>query len=291
MASKTNAPAFQFYSADWLSDENVRLMTLEQTGAYIDALAICWREGSIPSCPEKLARLIGKGCSTEVATSVQRLFNIRSTDECSGVERLKHKRLEIEREKQRVRSEQTSKAGKKSAATKREAIAKPSENGDFNISSTSVQHPFNPSSSPSGEDGRSAQVGVSAVAEEGVPSDQRQDAKPKAKRSARATEEYIAPEIPQKLDTPEFRRAWGEWEQHRREIKHPLKTTQARKQIEEFAHRGVTWAVAAINYTIAKGWRGIAEPEGLPAEKPKQRVPDMEEILRRGYSPQTGLGG
>ena len=291
MAGKSNAPAFQFYSADWLSDENVRLMTLEQTGAYIDALAICWREGSIPACPEMLARLIGKGCSTDVATVVQRLFNIRYTDERFGVERLKHKRLEIEREKQRVRSEQTSKAGKKSAATKRETSAKPKENGDFNIRSTSVQHPFNPSSSPSGEDGRSAQVGVSAVAEEGVPLDTPGDGKPKTKRAERATEAFVEPEIPANLNQPMFLKAWGEWKQHRREIKHPLKSTQAQKQIEEFAAWGLSRSVNAINFTIMKGWRGIAEPEGAVQELPKQRVPDIDEIIRRGYNPQSGLGG
>lgn len=270
MPGKAKSPAFQFYAAEWLADENVRLMTLEQTGAYIDALAICWREGSVPACPEMLARLIGKGCSTDVATVVQRLFNIRYTEERFSVERLKHKRLEIEREKQRVRSEQTSKAGKKSAQSKRETIAKPSENGGFNIRSTSVQHPFNPSSSSSDEDGRSAQVGVAAVAEEGFPSGD-STGKPKRKRAERATDEFVEPVIPAQLSTPVFLKAWSEWKQHRREIKHPLKSLQAQKQIDEFAVWGEARSVAAINYTIMKGWQGIAEDEATRSGAPPPR--------------------
>lgn len=154
MADKGKSPAFQFYAAEWLADENVRLMTLEETGAYIDALAICWRESSIPACPEMLARLIGKGCSTDVATVVQRLFNVRCTEERFSVERLKHKRLEIEREKQRVRSEQAAKAGKKSADVKRESKEKPRRGDKSNVRSTPVQRTHNPSSSSSDEDGR-----------------------------------------------------------------------------------------------------------------------------------------
>jgi len=46
---KGKAPAFQFYAADWLADEAVSVMSLEEEGAYIRALCYCWREGSIPA--------------------------------------------------------------------------------------------------------------------------------------------------------------------------------------------------------------------------------------------------
>jgi putative transposase len=44
---KGKDPAFQFYAADWLADEAVSVMGLEEEGAYIRALCYCWREGSI----------------------------------------------------------------------------------------------------------------------------------------------------------------------------------------------------------------------------------------------------
>src|SRR3990167_4312928 len=43
------APAFQFYAADFLTDEKVKLMNLQERGAYITLLAHCWVEKSIPS--------------------------------------------------------------------------------------------------------------------------------------------------------------------------------------------------------------------------------------------------
>jgi len=53
------APAFQFYPADFLADENVALMSLAARGAYITLLCYCWREGSIPADMDKMGRLCG----------------------------------------------------------------------------------------------------------------------------------------------------------------------------------------------------------------------------------------
>ena len=59
----SKAPAFMFYAGDYLSSSRVTLMSLEEEGAYIRLLAHCWLHGSIPSDPDLIARLIGKGAS------------------------------------------------------------------------------------------------------------------------------------------------------------------------------------------------------------------------------------
>jgi len=110
----SRSPCFQFYAAEYLADENVALMTLEEEGAYIRALAYCWREGSIPSEESKLSRLL-KGISNQPLTVVRNCFNQHPTDP----ERLIHPRLEIEREKQRAWKEKSSEAGKKSGEARR----------------------------------------------------------------------------------------------------------------------------------------------------------------------------
>lgn len=69
------------------------------------------------------------------------------------------------------------------------------------------------------------------------------------------------PPLPERLDVPDFRDAWGRWVKHRSEIKKPLKPTMVTEQIEQFAQWGPERAVAAIKWTIAKGWQGIREPE------------------------------
>jgi uncharacterized protein YdaU (DUF1376 family) len=142
---KEKSPAFQFYPQDYLADPNVAEMTLEEQGAYIRLICYAWIAGSIPADPERCARLVGNGCSISVATNVQRAFNEPSTDP----QRLLHKRVEKERQKQAIRREQTSSAGRKSAAKRtvsRELTTR------SNKRSTNVQRNVNPSSSSSDED-------------------------------------------------------------------------------------------------------------------------------------------
>ena len=112
MGSKS--PAFQFYAAEYLADENVAVMTLEEEGAYIRALSYCWREGSIPSDNETLSRLL-KGASNQTLTVVRKCFNQSST----LVGRLVHPRLDSEREKQAAWREKSSIAGRLSGNARR----------------------------------------------------------------------------------------------------------------------------------------------------------------------------
>ena len=93
---KSKAPAFQFYAADWLADEAVSVMSLEEEGAYFRALCYCWREGSIPADQDKLSRLL-KGAPPSVVKVVTDCF-ATSPSEAS---RLIHPMLEKERTKQR----------------------------------------------------------------------------------------------------------------------------------------------------------------------------------------------
>jgi len=108
-------PAFQFYAADWLADSDVTMMTLEEEGAYIRALAFCWREGSIPADEKRLSVLL-KGGSTEVLVAVKQRFKISPFDS----QRLVHGRLDLERKKQKEWREKSSEAGKKSGKVRRD---------------------------------------------------------------------------------------------------------------------------------------------------------------------------
>lgn len=107
-------PAFQFYAADYLADENVALMSLEEEGAYIRAMAYCWREGSIPADPARLSPLL-KGARMEVVRVVKGCFKQSPTD----ASRLIHPRLDFEREKQREWREKSRLGGKKSGESRR----------------------------------------------------------------------------------------------------------------------------------------------------------------------------
>lgn len=145
MTFKEKSPAFQFYPQDYLSSARVATMTLEEEGVYLRLLCYCWSIGSIPADPVECAKLAGKGCSVETATNVQRAFNVSSTN----VQRMVHDRLEIERQKQQIRRQSCSKAGKQSASNRgAKSISKRTKNSR----STNVQRRVNSSSSSSDED-------------------------------------------------------------------------------------------------------------------------------------------
>ena len=122
------APAFQFYAADYLASQRVTLLTLEEEGAYIRALLFCWQHGSIPADPEKLARLIGKGASTTLASTVATMF-----EERDGV--LVHPRLEEEREKHAEWRRKSAEGGRRSAE-------KRAERSSLKGGSTTLQPPL-----------------------------------------------------------------------------------------------------------------------------------------------------
>lgn len=104
------SPAFQFYPTDYIGSQRVRLMSLEEEGAYINLLCSCWQHGSIPADPQLAARIIGKGCSTTVATTVLTMFE-PSTEQG----RMIHERLEKERGKQDAWRNKSAAGGRKSA--------------------------------------------------------------------------------------------------------------------------------------------------------------------------------
>jgi len=52
-------PAFQFYPKDFLTDDKVAPMNLEQIGTYIKLLCYCWLNGGLPNNSEELCDMCG----------------------------------------------------------------------------------------------------------------------------------------------------------------------------------------------------------------------------------------
>lgn len=123
------SPAFQFYPSDFLSDENVAVMSNQEVGCYMKLMCYCWREGSIPSDISKLARLCGEDSSAmaKLWLSIELCF----TEDPENTGRLIHPRLEEEREKQESHRQERSDSGLKGAKSRwgnrKQRIAKPSQ--------------------------------------------------------------------------------------------------------------------------------------------------------------------
>lgn len=109
----SKSPAFQFYPADYLSDGNVALMTLEQEGAYTRLLCYCWQEGYIPNVIEALA-MYCRVTADKMATlwpGIKKCFETSEKDP----EKLVHPRLEKERKKQKDFQKMSTRRGRKGA--------------------------------------------------------------------------------------------------------------------------------------------------------------------------------
>lgn len=107
------SPAFQFYAAEFLVDENVVLMTNQEVGCYIKLMAYCWREGSVPADVSKIAKLCGEESSAmaQLWPAISSCFAESIADE----NRLVHPRLEKERDKQEEHRKERAESGKKGA--------------------------------------------------------------------------------------------------------------------------------------------------------------------------------
>lgn len=90
------SPAFQFYPKDFITDERVWRMSLQQRGAYITLLCACWLEQSLPSEIDALAKIVGvpETAFRKFWPGIQPCFTMRDDG------RMVQKRLEMEREKQ-----------------------------------------------------------------------------------------------------------------------------------------------------------------------------------------------
>lgn len=112
---KEKSPAFQMYPKDYLSDLKVQVMSLQEEGAYSRLLMIWWNErGYLPNDDEQLAKIVGKGCTTEIIRVVKKCFIPDPNDSTKLIQ----PRLQKEIVKQAEWSKKSSLGGKKGAETR-----------------------------------------------------------------------------------------------------------------------------------------------------------------------------
>lgn len=70
---------------------------------------------------------------------------------------------------------------------------------------------------------------------------------------------YKEPELPPALDTPAFRAVWREFAQHRKEIRHPLTPTSAKRLLSKLSKFSVATAIKMTEHSIENGYQGIFE--------------------------------
>ena len=98
----------------------------------------------------------------------------------------------------------------------------------------------------------------------------------KEKNTPLTPQDKLGGDLPANLNFDSFLKVWVEWEQHRTEIRKPLKPTQVKKQLKRLGELGLTKAIEALNHTINMGWQGIREPEPEDPRRPRPKPGNNE---------------
>ena len=85
-------------------------------------------------------------------------------------------------------------------------------------------------------------------------------------------------EIPESLNTPEFREAWGDYVQHRKEKKKPVTEISAKNALKNMLQWGHDSAVVSLRDSCANGWQGIFEPKLSPTEAKKAELAAVDRM-------------
>lgn len=135
------SPAFQFYPADFMADSKVVAMNLQERGAYITLLCLCWMDGSLPASMTILARLcrVPTSVFTRLWPALEPCFASLGHDGS----RLVQPRIERERQKQEQYRAMKSaagqqggrpKAGEKQPRSRRQAKESPPSSSSSSVS-------------------------------------------------------------------------------------------------------------------------------------------------------------
>jgi hypothetical protein len=247
------SPAFQFYPADFLADENVVLMTNRELGCYIKLMCYCWREGSIPSDVNKIARLCGEDGSAmaDLWIAISSCFEVAINDPS----RLVHPRLVTEQQKQSEHKKERSESGKKGAEAR---WGKASKGNDSAISSA-IEEPIAKDSSSSSSSSSSSKKKEARTRDPDAPA-------------------ICTPEMMPEVDIAVAKKFIA----HRKQVgaKGDFTVDAWSFLLREAAKAEVTPAFA-VEYAIGRQWQSFTASYYLNAERIGAAAPVNREPMRR----------
>jgi len=260
------SPGFWFFTGDWLKDPELRFCSIFARGLLVDLLCymfeakeqgyLVWPNGE-PRTNEEIANAISGGELQQKIDAIEELVQkgVLSRDQ-KGV--LYSRRLVRLKEISETRKQSGSKGGsKRQANIQANGVANEKQNSGVTVS-------------------------VSDSVSDSVSTKEIPPKSPKGERRKRQVYEFCLDDIPDSLkigNPQDFYRAWVTWIAHRQEIKKPITPTSARQQLKQMSDWGVDRSIAAMEYTIRKGWQGLTEPEGK--EKPDTFFEDFQKMHER----------
>lgn len=285
----TRRPWFPFYVDDFWQDEAVACMSLEEVGLYVRLLSLQWREGSIPSDLDRLARICGIDgpamarlwlglwpCFSQVENQADRLINRRLAE-------IANRQTEVHRKL----SEQGQAGARKRWGEHGPAIA-PLKPG-YSIVESESEGPTTTNPLPPLGANQTDGVEDDPASPSGEP-DPPQEAKNQPSRRKKAKKPLTpAPETfePSKGSTEWFRRKFGT-------VPKTAVDLQTEKFLENHRSKGnvfVNWQSAWKTWMV--NWQtdfGKRVPPGAGSQTKPDGVPDDDPNLVRPDDGKTELG-
>ena len=255
-SSKTSTPIgwYKWYSRDFWASMTVRSMSPIARSIYRDLLDVQFEHGCLPS-RERFMRALGWSETDwqEFEPYLEECFpngiNLK-------MDEIRNQAIE-DREKQ-VR------AGKKSGEA-RSSVGK--FEPEINTRSTDVQRTFNGCSTDVQQVLNQTETETETETEAETIKDKK-DAVAPSSRKGKVDFHSLAQEAGFEDDM--FLKAWNEFVEHRREIKHPMSERAANLILAKLKKFSVEVGVEAINRSISSGWRNVfPEKANIQSRKSK----------------------
>ena len=248
---KTRANYLPLYVRDFWTDPKVQAMTWTEKAVYLQLLMLSWEEGPLP-CPDEAADLLGP--SAPGAEVVRRVYRLAWKE---GPDGWTNPRLE--RERQHLidlwgSDVQRERAHRGWVTRRKNADGMPSASNGKPRASRGHAQTYQDQDQV--QDQEIKNTPPSPLSGGGLPGIQL------PRRASKPRKPTWEGEIPERLRINGFPRLWGEWLAYRREeVRAPVTQRSGDMALRELEAMGVDRAEKAIKHTIAKGWRGIREPE------------------------------
>ena len=243
---------YKWYPRDFLSSITVRSMSMTAQGIYRALLDLQWESGILPSY-EKCC-FIYRMTEAE-ADAFREFFDVCFPNGRNPkLHAIREQAIE-DRNKQiqkgKASGEARSKVGKFEPETNSGSTGNEQR---FNSGSTTVQPKLNQTETETETEAETIKVKKDAVAP--------------SSRKGKVDYHSLAQEAGFEDDM--FLKAWSEFVEHRREIKHPMSERAANLILGKLKKFSVEVGVEAINRSISSGWRDVF-PEKAGQDKPGKR--------------------
>jgi uncharacterized protein YdaU (DUF1376 family) len=240
---------YKWYPRDFLSSITVRSMSMTAQGIYRALLDLQWESGILPSY-EKCC-FIYRMTEAE-ADSFREFFDV-----CFPNGR--NPKLHALREQAILDREKQSEKGKASADAKaKNKQFEPKHQPEFNNGSTGVQQRFNSGSTTVQPEFNQTETETETETEAEKETETikvKKDANAPSSRKGKVDYHSLAQEAGFEDDM--FLKAWSEFVEHRREIKHPMSERAANLILAKLKKFSVEVGVESINRSISSGWRDV----------------------------------